>query len=305
MLIPLTFSPCAGILDNSGSSSPSINVLEFNFNSEQIASFVSWRTDDGLHHTATGSSTGSIYLFSFHPSNLDSRKRPSITLPSDHNSPSSSSSPGRSPSHSRRHSKAIQSPSSLSFNQALINVSAQARVVSGVSREQVEAPKNYVDFEDEPGRLKDLLKSSSKHDKVSWERTLADAILPSFDRGVVIEQSPAQASSTLPPTIPTTFPDTSSTNKRKDDLKSLLLVAHSPAFSPMSLSAPPSPRLLSPHSDRSPPHRTTLKANIILDSCGPGHAASAMRYIEAKDILLVLQESGCVLLLPTCTSIAH
>ncbi|OJA15937.1 hypothetical protein AZE42_02647 [Rhizopogon vesiculosus] len=287
MLVPLTFLPYASIHDISGSSGPSINVLESNFNSEQIASFVSWRTEDGLHHTAAGSSIGSIYVFSFHPPTLESRKRPTITLPSDPNSPSAPSSPRRSPSHSRRHSKTIQLPSSLSFNQALINVPAQTRVVSGVSREQVEAPKNYVDFDDEPGRLKDLLKSSSKHERFSWERTLADAIIPNFDRGVVLEQSPAQAPPMLSLTLPTTTSGTSSTHKH-DDPKSLLSATNSPAFSPRSLSAPPSPRQLSPPSDRSP----TLKASIILDPCGPGHAASAMRHIETKDLLVVLQESG-------------
>lgn len=298
MLIPLSFLSYASLKD-------SINVLESNFNSEQITSFVSWRTEDGLHHTAAGNSTGSIYVFSFNPPSPDSHKRPTVTLPSDHYSPSAPSSPGRSPSHSRRHSRTIQPPSSLSFNQALINVSPQARVVSGVSREQVEAPKNYVDFEDEPGRLKDLLKSSSKHERLSWERTLADAIFPSFDRGVVIDHSSAQASPMLRPTLPTTTSGTSSTNTNKDDPKSLLPAINSSSLPPRSLSASPSPRQLSPPSDRLPLCRTTLKANIILDPCGPGHKASALWHIETGNLLVVLQESGCVPLLPTCFSIRH
>jgi len=302
MLLPLSSWAYASIQDISESSGPSINVTESNFNSEQITSFVSWRTEDGLHHTAAGSFTGSIYIFNFHPPSLDSRKPPIIILPSDHNSTPAPSSPGRSPSHSRRHSKVIQPPSSLSFNQALINVSAQARVVSGVSREQVEAPKNYVDFEDEPGRLKDLLKSSSKPEKFSWERTLADAIFPSFDRGVVgpvIEQSPVQASPMLPHALLTTASGSSTMNKVKDDSRSLLSAINSPPFSPLPLSAPPSPRQLSPPTDRSQFQRTALKATIILDPCGPGHRVSAMRHIEAKNLLIVLQESGCVLLLLT------
>jgi hypothetical protein len=303
MLLPLTFLAYASIQDISESGSLSADVLESNFNSEQITSFLSWKAEDGLHHTAAGSSTGSVYVFIFQPPSLYSRKRPTITLPSDHNLPSAPPSPGRSPSHSRRHSRAIQSPSLLSLNQALINVPAQARVVSGVSREQVEAPKNYVDFEDEPGRLKDLLKSSSKHERPSWERTLADAIIPSFDRGVVIEQSPAQTSPTLLPTLPTTA--SRSTNKNKDDPSSLLSATNSPAFSLRLPSTPPSPRQLSPASDRSTLGRTALKASIILDPCGPGHAASAMVHIETKDLLVVLQESGYVQLLPTCISITH
>ncbi|KAG1810892.1 uncharacterized protein BJ212DRAFT_1484021 [Suillus subaureus] len=285
MLLPLTFPAYANIQDASG---PPINLIESDFNSEQTASFISWRTENGLDHTAVGSSKGSINVFSFHPTNtptLDSRARLTITPPSEHNPPTA---PSPSPSHSRRHSRSLQSPSSLSFNQALINVSARARVVSGVSREQVEAPKNYVDFEDEPGRLKDILRSNNKH-----RRTLADSILPSFDRGVVIEQSPAPTSPTLLPTLPNSPSGACSTSKNKDDPRSLLSETNSPTFSLGSPSALPSPRQLSPFDGS--PSRGTVKATIILDPCGPGHAVSAMRYLETVNLLIVLQESGCVL----------
>ncbi|KAG2114253.1 uncharacterized protein F5147DRAFT_678636 [Suillus discolor] len=282
MLLPLTFTAYASILDASG---PPINLIESDFNSEQTTSFVSWRTENGLDHTAVGSSKGSITVFSFHPTNtpnLDSRARLTITPPSEHNPPTV---PSPSPSHSRRHSRSLQSPSSLSFNQVLLNVSARARVVSGVSHEQVEAPKNYVDFEDEPERLKDILKSNSKH-----KRTLADSILPSFDRGVVIEQSPASNSPTLLPTLPNSPSGASSTSKHKDDPRSLLPETNFPTFSPGSSSAPPSPRPLSPFDGS--PSRGIVKASIILEPCGPGNAPSAMRYIETMDLLVVLQESG-------------
>ncbi|KAG1836125.1 hypothetical protein DFJ58DRAFT_735218 [Suillus subalutaceus] len=282
MLLPLTFPAYANIQDASG---PPIRVIESDFNSEQTASFISWRTENGLDHTAVGSSNGSINVFIFHPTNipiLDSRARPTITPPSEHNPPTA---PSPSPSHSRRHSRSLQSPSSLSFNQALINVSARARVVSGVSCEQVEAPKNYVDFEDEPGRLKDILRSNSKH-----KRTLADSILPNFDRGVVIEQSPAPASPTLLPTLPNSSSGASSTSNNKDDPRSLLSATNSPAFPSGSLSVLPSPRQLSPFDGS--PSCGTVKASIILDPCGPGHAVSGMRYLETADLLVVLQESG-------------
>ncbi|KAG2359683.1 hypothetical protein BDR07DRAFT_1487951 [Suillus spraguei] len=284
MLLPLTFHAYASIQDATG---PPINVMESDFNSEQTTSFVSWRTENGLHYTAVGSSKGSINIFSFHPANtpnLDLRARPttSITPPFEYNPPSA---PSSSPSHSRRHSRSLQSPSSLSFNQALINVSARARVVSGVSREQVEAPKNYVDFEDEPGRLKDILMGNSKP-----KRTLADSILTSFDRGVVIEQSPASAPPTLQPTLPNSLSSASSMSKNKDDPRSLLSAINPPTFPPGSPSASPSPRQLSPFDGS--PSRGTIKASIILDPGGHGHAVSAMRYIETANLLVVLQESG-------------
>ncbi|KAG2127039.1 hypothetical protein BD769DRAFT_1460808 [Suillus cothurnatus] len=282
MLIPLTFPAYASIQDASG---PPINLVESDFNSEQTTSFVSWRAETGLDNAAVGSSKGSINVFSFHPTNtpnLDSRARLTITPPSEHNPPTA---PSPSPSHSRRHSRSIQSPSSLLFNQVSINVSARARVVSGISREQVEAPKNYVDFEDESERLKDILKSNNKH-----KRTLADSILPSFDRGVVIEQLPAPASPTLMPTLPNSPSSASSTSKNKDDPRSRLSVTNSPTFPPGSGSALPSPRQLSPFDGS--PSRGTVKASIILDPCGPGHAVSAMRYLETVVLLVVLQESG-------------
>ncbi|KAG1899665.1 uncharacterized protein F5891DRAFT_1037747 [Suillus fuscotomentosus] len=282
MLLPLTFTAYASIRDASG---PPINLIESDFNSEQTTSFVSWRTENGLDHTAVGNSKGSISIFSFHPTNtpnLDSRARLTITPPSEHNPPTV---PSSSPSHSRRHSRSLQSPSSLSFNQVLLNVSARARVVSGVSHEQVEAPKNYVDFEDEPERLKDMLRSNSKH-----KRTLADSILPSFDRGVVIEQSPAPNSPTLLPTLSNSPSGAASTSKNKDDPRSLLPETNFPTFSPGSSSAPPSPRPLSPFDGS--PSRGIVKASIILEPCGHGNAPSAMRYIETMDLLVVLQESG-------------
>lgn len=158
-------------------------------------------------------------------------------------------------------------------------------MVSGVSREQVEAPKNYVDFEDEPGRLKDILMGNSKP-----KRALADSILTSFDRGVVIEQSPASAPPTLQPTLPNSPSSASSTSKNKDDPRSLLSAINSPTFPPGSPSVSPSPRQLSPFDGA--PSRGTIKAGIILDPGGHGHAVSAMRYIETADLLVVLQESG-------------
>ncbi|KAG5644671.1 hypothetical protein DXG03_007970 [Asterophora parasitica] len=137
-------------------------------------------------------------------------------------------------------------------------ISQTARVVSGVTAEQVEAPKNYVDYDDEPDKLKDLLKGRQPRD--SKERRAA-----STDSGR--ERSP-----------------TPSNLKRKELPKSLRSATHSPAFT----SYPPSPR--EPAVEY--PYDLSLWCHIIPPRYGPGHAISRVLLIDDNQSIAVLQETG-------------
>lgn len=63
-----------------------------------------------------------------------------------------------------------------SQNSTFWKVSPRPRAVSGVNVEQAQAPKNYVDFDDEPDKLKDLLKGKNPMTKTqsdsSSEKTI-------------------------------------------------------------------------------------------------------------------------------------
>jgi hypothetical protein len=75
--------------------------------------------------------------------------------------------------------------SAVSTSHAPFNVTSRPRVVSGVTREKAEAPKNYVDYDDEPGKLKNLLQGrairegATKHD-YKWASSPKSPLSPQF-----------------------------------------------------------------------------------------------------------------------------
>ncbi|EGN97892.1 hypothetical protein SERLA73DRAFT_55174 [Serpula lacrymans var. lacrymans S7.3] len=295
LLVPLTFPTCAQIRDPGEPSSDANYVLDISCSTEHSTSLVTWGygqavlgvQDSRTKGAAIGGEHGSIYIF--HPPPVTpSHTRtstPSIQLvdPAGISRPTSPASHSRRPSRSGLPASRSASPSSLYFNQTFLNISPRARIVSGVSKEQVEAPKNYVDYEDEPDKLKGMLKSRSLRD-----RTIADTLLPSFDKGVVIEKSLPQSASS-PPSIPS-----GSFLKRKDEAKSLLSAMNSPTISSKSMSSPPSPHVLipSPLEPTLPSHNLSLKCHVFPPHCGPGHAISDMWMFEESNLLLALQETG-------------
>ncbi|KIJ60314.1 hypothetical protein HYDPIDRAFT_177510 [Hydnomerulius pinastri MD-312] len=302
MLVPLTFPASLHLTGQPDSCS---NAAERNFWEETSTRLIAWQVESssGPLGAAVGGELGSIYLFGtplpgedIATPGLQSLPRtrsptPTITLPPAPraSSPPSSPPPPRSPSHSRRHSRSLHSPSSLSLNQALMGPSARSRVVSGVSHEQVQAPKNFVDFDDEPDRLKDLLKGNAVNK--NRERGLVDALLPSFDKGVVIERSPQISPSSFLPSS-TLTPSNSGVSKGRDGPNSLLSATASPILTPRSISAPSSPRLVSPSTDKINEDALTLFAHVVPTRCGVGHGISDIVYPEGTGLLVALQESG-------------
>ena len=145
--------------------------------------------------------------------------------------------------------------------------------------EQAEAPKNYVDFEDEPEKLKELLKGKGP----ARDKTAADSLVPNFEKGLVPEKSSRPAS-------PAQLQPTGAVGKRKNEARSLLSATNSPPFPPTSPSTPSSPMLMPLNSGVSvDPYQLSLRYHII--PYQPG-AVSAAHILDNDRLLVTLQESG-------------
>ncbi|KAG6860615.1 hypothetical protein C0995_009369 [Termitomyces sp. Mi166 len=183
---------------------------------------------------AMGTQDGTIFFFS-----QICRTQPPVSRPSRLSLPQS-----RSPSRS-----------STPISPSPFHLSQRARVVSGVTTEQVEAPKNYVDFEEEPEKLKDILQGRQPKELV---------------------KPPARRDTPSPST---------SNMKRNVIQKSLLSATNSAAFTTTS-SDPSSPL------DSGPDNNLDLWCHVILPQTGLGRGVTSMRPIENNQLIVVLQEMG-------------
>lgn len=180
---------------------------------------------------------------------------------------SRSTSPLRLPRSSYPASSRSTSPSSLTLNQAPFSVTPRSRIVSGITTDPVEAPKNYVDFDDEPDKLKDMLKGRNPR-----SRAASDVLSPKLS----------------PP--PSAIEPASSATKRRDDPKSLLSATNSPAFTPMS-SMPASPHQSS-FEPLSNSQNWNLRCHVIPPQTGVSRSISGLRLYDKNRLILVLQETG-------------
>ncbi|KAJ7465077.1 hypothetical protein FB451DRAFT_1262556 [Mycena latifolia] len=158
---------------------------------------------------------------------------------------------------SHRPSLGSRSTSPTTSPKAPFNVASRSRIVSGITAAQVEAPKNYVDFEDEPDKLKDMLKGRNHKER----------------------SAPASTDNSPAPSIYNV--------KRSDGPKSLLSATNSPAQTPKTISAPPSPATQSSFPDDA--QDLDLLCHIIPARSG---SISAMLWLEPTPLLAVLQQSG-------------
>jgi WD repeat-containing protein 7 len=160
------------------------------------------------------------------------------------------------------------SASALSVLSPTFNVTAKLRVVSGVTTEQVEAPKNYVDFEDEPDKLKDILKGRNPRERYDNSSDRAPKSPPSS----IIE--PAPKPKNLAP-------------------KSLLSVENSRSPTP-PFSAPASPREGDSHSPPGFSYHWELLYHVIPYRSGFEHSVKSVQFLDDGRFLAVLQKSGYV-----------
>lgn len=160
----------------------------------------------------------------------------------------------------------ISSAAAASHNSAFWKLSSRPRAVSGVSIEQVEAPTNYVDFDDEPDKLKGMLEGRNPVTKVHSDASSEKA-------------------------VPATHVEEPAPTRRKDVSKVLInITPPSRPFSP-----PTSPRdRLSP--DLAYSDDLELLFHIIPHTKGIGNAVKSISILPDLFICVVLQESGYVFL---------
>ncbi|KAL6301983.1 hypothetical protein BKA93DRAFT_436971 [Sparassis latifolia] len=170
------------------------------------------------------------------------------------------------------------SPSSTHSNFLPFPVT-QSRIVSSVSKEQVEAPKNYVDFDEEPDRLRGMLKGRGVK-----ERQPNDPSSLNVDKGTIGRPSPSSGNNLKP-------------------------VLGSGASSAKTLSGPPSPAPDVELQEAPYPCLLSLKYHILPPSFGSGHAITALRVYDNNRHIIALQQTGDIAIYATidgsCVTSVH
>lgn len=160
-------------------------------------------------------------------------------------------------------SPSLLSPSSL-------HVPPRSRVVSGITTENVEAPKVYVDFEDETDRLKSLLGGKTHKEKARHT-----------DNDAARTPDPAPVSNSE-----------SGSLKGKDISKGVISTG-SPPMSTRGASEPASPD--APPLDQHRPQALRLVGHIVPSFGAVGHAVRAVIPVQNGKYFVTLRESGSVI----------
>ncbi|KAH8980572.1 hypothetical protein EDB92DRAFT_2118407 [Lactarius akahatsu] len=237
---------CASILVDEASSVANVSSITYwlkngqvSPTSQQFASF-----DASPHHTP-------------HPIGIE---KPLSSRPS---SPTSA-----------RFSRSRSRPRTPTSSLAPFSLTSRARVVSGISDEQAQAPKNYVDLTRKPDKLKELLRGGVR-DSASGDR------LPlSLDRTAAAEKQAGLSKGLSSP----------SGSVRRSEAKSLLSATHSPTLSVTTLPTPPSPS--SPSSPSRLPYHLSLGCHIFPRRSGTGNPVVGLRALANHRHLVCLRSQG-------------
>ncbi|KZT39908.1 WD40 repeat-like protein [Sistotremastrum suecicum HHB10207 ss-3] len=286
LLFPLTFP---------GAALTASELIEQASLDASPCSLISWGLEDGLPSSvpeypgdvgiAMGCEDGSIFLFHYAPV-MDVPKKPraenltEITASLSKsgitkipllaaNRPTSPTSPnGNGPRPRASSSESARTTQSNGYHSHLPSITSRTQAAALVSTAQVEAPKNYVDFDNEPDKLKDMLRSKG----VVKDRGFLDALRPDPDNKVDLDKRPSievrRPTIQLPSTLPTSRP-----------------MSPEPS-SPISIATK------APTSDDSVKRSWKLRAHIIPPLTGVGHAVRSLAVVEASRAILSLQESG-------------
>lgn len=173
-----------------------------------------------------------------------------------------------------RNSESILASPSIGLSPAF-TVTAKPRVVSGVTTEPVEAPKNYVDFEDEPDKLKDILQGRNPRDRRSISENSS------------VDRTPERNVKSSAPSIIEPVP---LSKRRGQGIRSPLSSANSRAATPQ-VSPPESPKENDNHTV-TPFHELAIRYHIVPSHCGAGHAVRAIQLLCGDRFFAVLQENG-------------
>ena len=264
--------------------------LEESASTSTATRLLSWSTEDAkTGGVALGCEDGSIYLFL--PKNswdlVDRNSGPkvcpdqTITLPR-----LSQSSRPATPTPVLRASSPIPSNGSTSHRVTTglhgPFLPSKSKIQAEVSKEQVEAPKNYVDYDDEPAKLKSLLKGKGP----VKERSVIDSIIPKFERNIHLDRQSAGKNIRL--------------TLDKEEVKSYLSAGNSsPSWTPRSLSpvlsSPPSSALPNVIRNGDDPFDSLrLVAHIFPPRFGQGRKITGLEALERGSLVVSLQECGCV-----------
>jgi WD repeat-containing protein 7 len=259
---------CANILADQASDIANVSCLvpywlRSSFASPSSAHQLS--SSDAPEGVALGCEDGTLYLL------RQSRNRTST--PINIEQPPLSRPPSPTPVHlsSRSRSRPRTPIASLSpFSLA----SSRARVVSGISDEQAQAPKNYVDFDEEPEKLKELLKGGIK------DSTSTDRPYLSLDRMAAVERQHIPSKGLASP----------SSSVRRGEAKSLLSATQSPTPSVVSLPFPTSHSAVS--SPSHPPYQLSLEFHAFSPRSSPANAVVGLHALVNGRYLICLQSQG-------------
>lgn len=278
LTVPLCFS--------SRETSPleiSPNSVEASFSATTPSSIIQWgppltedidrsKIDDALvrQGVAVGCDDGTVYIFE--PS---AKIRHLERLPSGsvlHLDVRSSSSQSTSPRHlgiSAGSSKSRSaSPSSVKSGYSPFQVT-RSRIVSSVTNEQVEAPKVYVDYDEEPEKLKNFLKGKGiSREKQALETSSSDA----SHQDLCQVRPPRNVSNGSMTSSETTLSPSSS-------------IKHSP------LSPSPYPQASAGQQDPRSFYPLSLKYHMFPPSCARGQPSILKQY-DAGRFFACLQQTG-------------
>jgi WD repeat-containing protein 7 len=259
---------CANVLIDQASATTGVSSLTpYWFRSGPASSPSQRFGSDSLEGVALGCEDGTLFLLR--------QNRHGTSAPISVEKSLLSRSPSRKSARhsSRSHSRPRTPTSSLTP----FSLASRARVVSAISDEQAQAPKNYVDFDEESEKLRELLKGGAK-DSSSIDRPRR-----SFDRTIPTERQPVQSKGLASPSGPAPRGE-----------GKLLSGTHSPTA---SITSPPSPHS-TPPSPFCTPHQLSLEFHVFPPRSGPSNAVVALHALVNCRHLLCLRSQGFDYFLP-------
>lgn len=189
-------------------------------------------------------------------------------------------------SHLGRNKSALSSQSSLKSATNPFHLS-RSRIVAGVTTDAVEAPKNYVDFEDEPEKLKGLL----KHKGPVKERHLMDGVLHPFEKNISMDMHPVHPLITTTAEIQPRKPTKQKSESRIQSTTHSRTSSH-PINSTSTQASPTTsvPRL---HASGDI-HSLYIHSHTFPSQFGPGKAISQLLVDESQRHVVCLQANGYI-----------
>ena len=263
---PSDASSCATTLVDDASSIANVSSVTYwlkngqaSPTSQQFGSF------DALDGVVLGCEDGTLYLL-----RQNSHHTPPISIGKPRLSRSSS------PASAHLSGRSRSRPRTPTSSRSPFSLTSRARVVSGISDEQAQAPKNYVDFDEEPEKLKELLRGGIR-DSASGDR-----LSLSLDRTATAaaEKQAVLSKGLSSPSGPA----------RRSEAKSLLSATHSPSHSVTTLPSPPSPS--SPSSPSRLPYHLSLGCHIFPQRSGTGNAVVGLRTLANGRHFVCLRSHG-------------